>query len=545
MRKRILDAAADLLREEGIGRVGTAALARAVEVRRRTVTALARDRVGVLRLVVEHLPFPPTAEQFRRRATVDPPTAAILGASATLIANPASGWDPIEVQALALAPYDADLRQVLRNRLAERWAVASGVIAALREAGGVDVTIDTDAATLHLLAVGLGVAVLDDLAPRRVDDDAWLALSARLIESLASLDVPDGEGDAERVPWRLRVAIPRGSASVARLLRIMALHRIEVVALFLGAADRGDGDAVDMFVRAPRDLTREALEQVLLSVATQAVAAPGRAEDSVDIATRVLEGAAALIEDPDLAPAAAAMLVLADSWRVQPAVADADTSPTTMRLQWTPDRHVVLHRARVPFTRVERSRASALLGLVAAVASVREDQEEYGWLEFVPGKGTVSVRLARPSDAEAVAALHGRCSDETLLQRYFTPVSTWRDEYLRRLSGGHRGATLVVADLQGNVVGLGNVFPSEAGDSAAAEVALLIEDSYQGRGIGGPLLRHLLELAERLGFDEAVAYVLPGNSRMLSVLARSGRQWTESFDEALGPRVVRASTPLR
>ena len=107
--------------------------------------------------------------------------------------------------------------------------------------------------------------------------------------------------------------------------------------------------------------------------------------------------------------------------------------------------------------------------------------------------------MGRPEDADAVAAMHERCSERTGTGA-ISPGSEWRDLSLRRLTGGHRGATLVVMSEDGSIVGLGNVFPDDPGDGNAAELAEIVEDAYQCRGIGTRLLRHMLELAQRLGF---------------------------------------------
>jgi hypothetical protein len=41
--------------------------------------------------------------------------------------------------------------------------------------------------------------------------------------------------------------------------------------------------------------------------------------------------------------------------------------------------------------------------------------------------GTVWIRLARPEDSDAVAAMHERCSESSLYRRYLTAVGRWRD----------------------------------------------------------------------------------------------------------------------
>jgi GNAT superfamily N-acetyltransferase len=202
---------------------------------------------------------------------------------------------------------------------------------------------------------------------------------------------------------------------------------------------------------------------------------------------------------------------------------------------------VVLHRAWAPFARAEKTRASALLRLAASIARMAGESEALGWVEPLKSGGTVWIRLARPEDSEAVASMHERCSESTLYRRYLTAVGEWRDVTLRRLTGGHRGATLVAMSEEGTIVGLAHVFPDTPEDSQTAEIAVIIEDAYQARGIGTHLVRHMLELAVRLGFEYVTATVLAQNDHMLRVLDSTGLAWTRHVDS--GVLNLRATLP--
>ena len=112
------------------------------------------------------------------------------------------------------------------------------------------------------------------------------------------------------------------------------------------------------------------------------------------------------------------------------------------------------------------------------------------------------------------------------------------------MSCGHRGGTLVAVNEQARIVALGNVFPDST-DLAGrtAEVALLVEDDYQGRGVGTLLLRHELDLARRLGFEEVVAVVLAENAGMLHLLERTDLAWTSTIDSGLATWRAPLATP--
>jgi hypothetical protein len=173
-------------------------------------------------------------------------------------------------------------------------------------------------------------------------------------------------------------------------------------------------------------------------------------DDGLDLPTQVLDAATELVTNPGSAPLAAAALVEADRFEVTDANEGEDDAVGVLRLQWTPDRHVVLHRDWARFARAEQTRASALLRLAASIAGSEGDPEALGWVEPVKGDGTVWIRLGRPEDADAVAAMHEGCSERTLYRRYLSGVAEWRDPSLRRLTGGRRGATLVVMSEDGS-----------------------------------------------------------------------------------------------
>lgn len=573
-RERILDAAATLFEDLGIAAVSRRNIAAAADVSTRSVTAVGRDRQQILAEVVAGLPFPPTSQRMRQQAqeAADAPLATILTVAQDAFGAPASVWDSRELQAVVLAPFDEDLADVVRERVAMRWQAAAAVIGQLRGAGAVDERIDDDAATLHLLAVGAGLALLEPIVPRSTEASAWLGLVARLLESLAADDPPGPTHSGRRLPWRVRIETTGSPGATARVMRVLALLRADVLTMFSHAlsssaaapsASDAQGDAtseanassghpperprsqlLDLIIDVPDDIDRRALEHALASVSQRVLVTPGTAEDTSDVVTRVLDGATGLAENPDAAPQAAADLVLADSWQVLPASEGPDSSADVMRLQWTPDLHVVLSRPGSPFVAVERLRASALLRLVDALSRAPAGSGGFGWRETARDGQPVAIRLARPWDADNVAAMHDRCSEESRYERYFAPVSQWREDQLRRLSGGHRGATLVAINDAGDIVGLGNVFPEQPEGQRTAEIAVIVEDAWQGQGLGTSLLQHLIALARRMEFEEIAALVLATNTRMIRMLDNTGLTWTQRTDADLGPTIVRMTAQL-
>jgi RimJ/RimL family protein N-acetyltransferase len=73
-----------------------------------------------------------------------------------------------------------------------------------------------------------------------------------------------------------------------------------------------------------------------------------------------------------------------------------------------------------------------------------------------------------------------------------------------------------------------------------AEVAFMVVDACQGRGIGAILTRHLVDLARAAGLKELIAEVLPENTAMRKVLGKFGFRVGRSAD----PQVVHMTMPL-
>ena len=105
----------------------------------------------------------------------------------------------------------------------------------------------------------------------------------------------------------------------------------------------------------------------------------------------------------------------------------------------------------------------------------------------------VRLRLAQASDRAALQAFLSRLSPATLHARYLTPVSSMDglrgDRELDRLLDGDSAAHVVLLALDGEHVRGVAEFVAE--DARSAEIAFVVEDAFQGRGIGRRLVRRL------------------------------------------------------
>ncbi len=135
--------------------------------------------------------------------------------------------------------------------------------------------------------------------------------------------------------------------------------------------------------------------------------------------------------------------------------------------------------------------------------------------------GTVHLRPITPDDADRLRAFHERLSPETVYNRFFTAVRTLSARDVERFTRvDHDERAAVVALLRDQIVGV--VRYARLSDPGSAEVAVVVEDAHQGRGLGALLLEHLTAAARERGVERFVADVLPSNRRMLAVFRSAG-----------------------
>jgi RimJ/RimL family protein N-acetyltransferase len=132
------------------------------------------------------------------------------------------------------------------------------------------------------------------------------------------------------------------------------------------------------------------------------------------------------------------------------------------------------------------------------------------------------IRPIRPDDEPRLVDLYERLSRHTAYQRFFTVLRRlppdWYHffanvDYVRRLALVAERET--VAGVQ--LIGVGRYEPAE--DPDTAEVAFVVEDGWQGRGLGGILLDAVLGAAAARGIHRFSAYVQADNHRMLRLLS--------------------------
>ncbi|MET8369277.1 acyl-CoA synthetase (NDP forming)/GNAT superfamily N-acetyltransferase [Micromonospora profundi] len=152
----------------------------------------------------------------------------------------------------------------------------------------------------------------------------------------------------------------------------------------------------------------------------------------------------------------------------------------------------------------------------------------------------VQLRPISPDDAPGIVAMHSRFSERTRYLRYFSPYPRIPErDLIRFVTVDHRDREAFVVLAGEQIVAVGR-YERLGPQSPEAEVAFVVEDAYQGRGIGSVLMEHLADAARRNGIMSFVAEVLPTNGTMLRVFSDFGYQVQREYADG----VVHLSFPI-
>ncbi|MFF0277568.1 GNAT family N-acetyltransferase [Streptomyces sp. NPDC094447] len=340
-------------------------------------------------------------------------------------------------------------------------------------------------------------------------------------------EAPAADGEAapavpvETALWRMRTTVADAPGSLAALCTVLA--RLGVDILTLQTHPLADGTVDEFLLRAPADLSAHALTR-------ETAAAGGRdtwteradAHDLVDTPTRVLGLATRTALDAAELPLALRQLLGRCTLHSVPAVSltgrptgehapvEGVLEETVMRLRDPHGGTLVVERAYLPFTPTEFARARALVELDARLGPrVPRSQD----VLTLPEGNEITVRRADRRDLAAARAMHDRCSARTLGLRYHGPVGD-ADRYLDHLLSPRFGRTLAVQTASGRLVALGHLL----WDGDETEVALMVEDDWQRRGIGSELLGRLVAMAEEAGCASVYAVTQSSNTGMVAAM---------------------------
>ncbi|MFF3214991.1 GNAT family N-acetyltransferase [Streptomyces sp. NPDC002886] len=152
--------------------------------------------------------------------------------------------------------------------------------------------------------------------------------------------------------------------------------------------------------------------------------------------------------------------------------------------------------------------------------------------------GTARIRPITTADAGRLVSFYEQVSDESKYYRFFAPYPRLSDRDVHRFTHhDYVDRVGLAATIGGEFIAtvrydrIGADGRSATGPSDEAEVAFLVQDAHQGRGVASALLEHIGAVARERGIRRFAAEVLPANGKMIKVFTDAGYQQKRSFED--------------
>jgi acetyltransferase len=157
------------------------------------------------------------------------------------------------------------------------------------------------------------------------------------------------------------------------------------------------------------------------------------------------------------------------------------------------------------------------------------------------------VRAIRADDAPRLQALHSRLSLESRYMRFFSARADLPSDQAHRLAQvDYQTRMAFVAtrlqDGEEQVIGVARYAVSDPNKPNEAEAAIVVEDSYQERGIGTILLSRLVDYARLHGIQYFCANVDSMNAKMLRMIQRIKLPTEMKMDDGVWDIRIRIAT---
>ncbi|MBA3531052.1 MAG: GNAT family N-acetyltransferase [Ardenticatenales bacterium] len=137
----------------------------------------------------------------------------------------------------------------------------------------------------------------------------------------------------------------------------------------------------------------------------------------------------------------------------------------------------------------------------------------------------ILIRPILPADAARLQELHSRLSPESIYRRFFAHRPILSDNEARKLATlDYRLSLALVAARQvepDQLVGVARFAPSPE-RSQSVEMAIVVNDAYQGHGIGRRLFQELARAASELGQHWMLVETQSDNKPMIDLAERAG-----------------------
>ncbi|MEP7362241.1 MAG: GNAT family N-acetyltransferase [Acidobacteriota bacterium] len=168
--------------------------------------------------------------------------------------------------------------------------------------------------------------------------------------------------------------------------------------------------------------------------------------------------------------------------------------------------------------------------------AIRPYPEQYAGTATLKTSETITVRPIRAEDQPAMVEFHKGLSERSVYFRYFQILNLSQRTAHERLTricfiDYAREMALVAERASGEIIGVGRF--SRLHGSGDAEFAVLVADSWQGRGLGLVLMRRLVEVARAEGIARVAGQILPENRGMIALARKAGFQLRDDLDEGV------------
>ncbi|WP_328806660.1 bifunctional acetate--CoA ligase family protein/GNAT family N-acetyltransferase [Streptacidiphilus fuscans] len=153
--------------------------------------------------------------------------------------------------------------------------------------------------------------------------------------------------------------------------------------------------------------------------------------------------------------------------------------------------------------------------------------------------GTARIRPIVPADADRLVDFYQHVSDRSKYYRFFAPYPRLSARDVRHFTHhdfvDRVGLAALVRDEFIATVRYDRIDAQgrPSGSGTAAEVAFLVQDAHQGRGVASALLEHIAASARERGIRRFIAEVLPENRKMAKVFTEAGYTQHRSFTDGV------------
>ena len=146
------------------------------------------------------------------------------------------------------------------------------------------------------------------------------------------------------------------------------------------------------------------------------------------------------------------------------------------------------------------------------------------------------LRPIHPEDRDLLVEFYEQVSAESKYLRFFAPMPHLSERDIKRFTEvDHHERVAFVLTVAQKIIAVGrfDTIPHKAGEPKVAEVAFLVQDAHQGRGIAQLLLEHLAQAGRERGVDMFEAEVLPENQRMIQIFREAGYHVAGGYEDGV------------